>query len=39
VRDTVGATALAHAMALVRSLSNAILEMFYKHFRLEIFTD
>jgi hypothetical protein len=36
---TVGAPALARATALARSLSNTNMEMFYKHFRLEISTD
>jgi hypothetical protein len=36
---TVGATRLARATALARSLSNTTMEMFYKHFRLEISTD
>jgi hypothetical protein len=36
---TVGATRLARAMAVARSLSNTNMEMFYKHFRLEISTD
>jgi hypothetical protein len=30
---------ISHTAALARSLSNAILEMFYKHFRLEISTN
>ncbi len=37
--STVGATRLARATALARSLSNTNMEMFYKHFRLEISTD
>ncbi len=40
--NTVGATRLARAhstTALARSLSNTNMEMFYKHFRLEISTD
>jgi hypothetical protein len=36
---TVGATRLARATALARSLSNTNMEMFYKDFRLEISTD
>ncbi len=36
---TVGATRLVRATALARSLSNSNMEMFYKHFRLEIYTD
>jgi hypothetical protein len=38
-QDTVGATRLARATALARSHSNTNMEMFYKHFRLEISTD
>jgi hypothetical protein len=34
-KNTVGAMALARATALPRSLSNAILEMFYKHLDLK----
>ncbi len=37
--NTVGATRLARTTALARSLSNTKMEMFYKHFRLEISTD
>jgi hypothetical protein len=36
---TVGATRLARATALARSLSNTNMDMFYKYFRLEISTD